>query len=154
VLTVWVLDALLADSPVSVYELLQHLRNRAGPDEPVWPSPVYRTLGRLRAWGLVEVVCETGRGGAARKYYDLTRAGREAYPLVRDVAERAWHGSTRTPMIIAQAVHAPPADFTEAPDNGSAVRDAGKITPPTTRVGSEGRRRPTRLSPTATSATA
>ena len=97
VLTIWVMEA-LAEGPASpVYEILERLRVRAGPSFPVWPSAVYRALGRLRSWGFVTVVRETGRGGAVRRHYDLTEAGRAAYPAVTAIAEQSWRGSRRPP---------------------------------------------------------
>jgi DNA-binding PadR family transcriptional regulator len=100
-LTVWILDELSAASPSTVYELLERLRNRAGPDYPVWPSPVYYALGRLRSWGLVEVIPETGSRGPIRKHYGLTAKGRAAYPVVCALAERSWRGAASAPAIAS-----------------------------------------------------
>jgi DNA-binding PadR family transcriptional regulator len=91
-LLVWTLEILDEESPASAYLLMERLRHRAGPELAIWPSRVYRALGRLRAWGLLEVVSVPGSPRGRRQYYQITPAGRAAYPAAHEVAERSWRG--------------------------------------------------------------
>ncbi len=118
VLTVWILDALFDAPPTSVYELVEHLRVRAGRDYPVWPSPVYRTLGRLRSRGLVEVLARRGPGGSLRRYYQLTEAGRETYPVIRSLATRSW--GSMPPSLARVSADPPAATFSVAEDSSGS----------------------------------
>jgi PadR family transcriptional regulator, regulatory protein PadR len=93
--TVWILQTLWERSPLSAYELFDRLRIRAGPDLPIWPSLLYRSLGRLCSGGLVESARGTARGGSTRKYYRLTPAGMEGYPTFRARLEESSRSGGR-----------------------------------------------------------
>lgn len=68
------------------YALIQRLA-AAGLD-PVKPATLYPALTRLAEEGAVEIEWHAGDGGPGRKYYRITRLGRE-----RLAAERlAWRG--------------------------------------------------------------
>lgn len=68
------------------YELVRHLVDLPGLG--VTEGTLYPLLSRLRLQGLVTTRLEESSEGPARKYYALTREGREALTLMQDYMEQ------------------------------------------------------------------
>jgi PadR family transcriptional regulator PadR len=84
------------------YELVRELVD--SPALGVTEGTIYPLLSRLRGQGLIDTQLEESAGGPARKYYELTRAGRRvlermnAYfdQLVNDISQRRVAGGPHT----------------------------------------------------------
>ncbi|HUZ86330.1 MAG TPA: PadR family transcriptional regulator [Candidatus Baltobacterales bacterium] len=68
--------AMLRDKPCYGGELVQLMSNNDG--LLVSEGTIYPLLSRMRAEGLVETEWQETAGGSPRRYYSLTRSGRQA----------------------------------------------------------------------------
>ncbi len=72
-----ILLKLLSERPMYGYELVSTLEQRGGESFQLKEGTLYPVLYRLESAGLIEPKWETLERGVPRKYYRLTRAGKD-----------------------------------------------------------------------------
>jgi PadR family transcriptional regulator PadR len=91
-----VLNALNGDRLYG-YDIVRSLRRHDG--LMIGDGTVYPILSRLKADGLVRATIEDSPDGPPRKYYEMTRAGREALTEMND----AWQSLVSSIDVLRSA---------------------------------------------------
>lgn len=106
--------AILAEGDSYGYAILQRVRELSGGEMEWTDGMLYPVLHRLEKAGLIESRWETAETGRKRKYYRVTKAGRDQlaeerrqWRAVDDALRKIWSSTAEFAWADAARIHVP-----------------------------------------------